>query len=307
MQIQQLTYLTEVAKSGSLNKASKKLEVKQSSITRAIMQLEDELGCMLVYRNHKGIELTNEGKELVLYANQVLENYEKLKGIALSSGEKKYQKPLHITADVAFFLGKYIKTFHKKHEGIQVYLKEGSREQVIRDMIDGVCEMGLLPLTNWEEKVWHPIFKEQQLIFHKIRRSKVYAYVGDKHPLYNEAVIRPEQLKGFTLICLEGRPELSIDLNMNGDFKHSFIKEKIMYLGDKQTIVEVIKQTDAYALAAWCDYVPSEGIGVIPVNIEGLYYEIGWLEKRSQKKLTYEQETFIESFEAYIRDRGDHT
>ena len=44
MTFQQLLYLVEIAKNGSINKAAQSLFVSQSSISCAIKDLEDELG-----------------------------------------------------------------------------------------------------------------------------------------------------------------------------------------------------------------------------------------------------------------------
>ena len=75
MTIKQLTYLLEISKCGSLNKAAQSLYVTQPNITKAIKELESELNTTLFYRNtkSKSITFTPEGIELLWYA-KVLQN-----------------------------------------------------------------------------------------------------------------------------------------------------------------------------------------------------------------------------------------
>ena len=58
MTFQQLSYLVEVAKTGSINKTSRQLFVSQSCISSSLQQLENELNVKLLTRNSRGVELT---------------------------------------------------------------------------------------------------------------------------------------------------------------------------------------------------------------------------------------------------------
>ncbi len=59
-----------VAKTGSFSKAAEKLFVSQPSISYAIKHLEDSLKTKLFLRISKGVELTTEGKNMVLYTGR---------------------------------------------------------------------------------------------------------------------------------------------------------------------------------------------------------------------------------------------
>ena len=54
-----------IAKSGSFTKAARGLRLSQPSLSRQVAQLEDHLGCPLLIRRKKGIELTRKGEELL--------------------------------------------------------------------------------------------------------------------------------------------------------------------------------------------------------------------------------------------------
>lgn len=61
--MQQLRYAIEIANSGSMNEAAKKLFVSQPSLSNAIKELESELGITIFERTNRGISISVEGME----------------------------------------------------------------------------------------------------------------------------------------------------------------------------------------------------------------------------------------------------
>ena len=72
MTFKQLKYVTEVADTGNITEAAKRLFIAQPSLTASIQELEKEYGITIFKRNKKGIEITPEGEEFLGYARQVL-------------------------------------------------------------------------------------------------------------------------------------------------------------------------------------------------------------------------------------------
>lgn len=76
MTLQQLRYAIEIANSGSMNEAAKRLFVSQPSLSNAIKELESELGITIFERNNRGISISAEGMEFLGYARQIIEQTE---------------------------------------------------------------------------------------------------------------------------------------------------------------------------------------------------------------------------------------
>ena len=64
MELKQLNYFLAVAEAGSFSKAAVMLAVAQPILSRQIKLLETELGMELLYRNGRGIVLSEAGKIL---------------------------------------------------------------------------------------------------------------------------------------------------------------------------------------------------------------------------------------------------
>jgi LysR family nitrogen assimilation transcriptional regulator len=72
MELKQLSYFLGIAESGSFSKAAFRLSVAQPILSRQIKLLESELGVELLYRNGRGVVLSEAGKMLETYARSVV-------------------------------------------------------------------------------------------------------------------------------------------------------------------------------------------------------------------------------------------
>ena len=81
MNVYHLKYAVEVAKTGSLNKAAQTLLIAQPNLSRAIKELESEIGITLYERSAKGMQLTAEGQEFIGYAQNLLRQFYQLENM----------------------------------------------------------------------------------------------------------------------------------------------------------------------------------------------------------------------------------
>lgn len=74
MELRQLNYFAELCRVRNFTRASQNLNVAQPSVTKAIQQLENELGVRLVDRNQKPLELTKAGKQFYARVEVILKD-----------------------------------------------------------------------------------------------------------------------------------------------------------------------------------------------------------------------------------------
>ena len=73
MRIEDLRYFMKVVEVGNMTQAAKELFIAQPSLSKAMANLESEMGITLFQRTAKGTILTVQGEEFLQYARQVLE------------------------------------------------------------------------------------------------------------------------------------------------------------------------------------------------------------------------------------------
>jgi LysR family nitrogen assimilation transcriptional regulator len=75
--IKQLEYFVQVADVGSFTKASTLLSIAQPALSRQVRQLEIELKKTLLYRNGRGVSLTDAGNRLIEHARSILQQVDR--------------------------------------------------------------------------------------------------------------------------------------------------------------------------------------------------------------------------------------
>ena len=65
MNITQIKYVLEVARSSSIREAATKLFISQPALSASIKELEEELGILIFERTNKGITVTDSGREFL--------------------------------------------------------------------------------------------------------------------------------------------------------------------------------------------------------------------------------------------------
>lgn len=76
MKIEHLKIFLEVAQAESINKAAGKLFTSHQNLNVLLKKLEEELGTTLFLRSNKGISLSEDGKELLDAASQIITIYD---------------------------------------------------------------------------------------------------------------------------------------------------------------------------------------------------------------------------------------
>ena len=89
LNILHMKYAVEVAKAGSLGKASEVLLVAAPNISRSIKELEADIGISIFDRSAKGMCLTPEGEEFIGFAKGILGQIEQVENMYKNGSAKK--------------------------------------------------------------------------------------------------------------------------------------------------------------------------------------------------------------------------
>ena len=125
MDIRQIEYFAEVAKHLSFTKAASTLHVSQPSISKAIQNLEAELGVPLFYRSSKRLELTDAGQAVLVNAKQVLEAFKNIRSeltdlMDLKKGQIRIGIPPIVGAE---FFSKLVSQYKEQHPYIEIIIR----------------------------------------------------------------------------------------------------------------------------------------------------------------------------------------
>ena len=127
----------DVAKYGSFSKTAEFTYTTQSTISKSIKKLEDDLETQLFFRKPHGVELTEKGKQLLYYIEKSFGNLLTAERVMLETenlerGKVTIGLPSYISS--FFFFDKII-DFNNKYPNIEITLINGSHAYLL-DLLD---------------------------------------------------------------------------------------------------------------------------------------------------------------------------
>ena len=170
MDIRHLTYFIEVAKYKSFTKASKSLHLSQSTLSKVVKSLEEELNVELIDRSAKKIELTEAGEIVLAEGEMIMESLNDL-SIHLYDlmNLKKGKIKIGIPPIIGFlFFPKIIKGFNNLYPDIKIKIFEDDSKKVKQEVRDGILDLGvvMLPVDEKEFDVVPFVYEELSLFVH---------------------------------------------------------------------------------------------------------------------------------------------
>lgn len=144
MEIRVLKYFLAVAREGDITRAAEILHITQPTLSRQLMQLEDELGTALFIRGKRKVLLTETGMLLKRRAEEIIDLSKKTE---LEIGNQTHEVTGEIVlacgiTEATKTMGKYIKEFKSLYPQVTFRIRNGNSD-FIAEMIDnGLVDIG---------------------------------------------------------------------------------------------------------------------------------------------------------------------
>lgn len=202
MNIHYLKYALEVAKHKSISKAAQALFMGQPNLSRAIKELEDDLGIIMFERNSKGIIPTPDGEEFLQYAKRILLQIEEVEEIYKTGKTKKS----HFSACVprAGYIAYAFAELSKKIDlsnPAEIFYKETNSMRTINNVLKGDYNLGIIRYLTTFEKYFESLFLEKNLVSRTITEFSYVLAMSANNPLAQKEKIKPRDLSEYIEIA----------------------------------------------------------------------------------------------------------
>lgn len=144
--IEELRRFILVAENGNLTQTAKNIFVTQSTLSQSIDRLEKELGTKLFSHQGKSLQITPEGKSVLLLGTKIIELWENAKNANL----KQVIKPVYTIGmfdNAALRLGKYFQN-NLQHDSLGLELVIGASSKILSELQLGILDIGICILNN---------------------------------------------------------------------------------------------------------------------------------------------------------------
>jgi DNA-binding transcriptional LysR family regulator len=167
MLLGQINAFLEVARRGSISKATEALFVTQPTLTARIKNLEAELGEPLFTRTRQGTRLTDTGRAFLPYAERAMQALEE--GQRLVAGRRRGATG-ELSIGAAPSVGTYalpvvLKRFARAYPAVRLVVKTGHSEEVMAMVLSSEVQLGLMrPIKHADLDLRHVYEDELVLV-----------------------------------------------------------------------------------------------------------------------------------------------
>lgn len=300
MTLQQLKYVAMIANTGSINEASKQLLISQPSLSEAIKYLEDEMKITIFERKSKGVVLTTEGEEFLVYARQILGQVDLLE--EKYSDNKNIKKKFGVSTQHYSFA---VKAFVELVKGFDMNeyefaIRETRTSEVINDVNLGKSEIGILYMNDFNEKIIQKLLKSKGLETQELFQCKGYVYLWKGHPLATKESISIEELQEYPCLSFEQGENNSFYLSE--EILSTYDYKKTIKANDRATLLNLMVGLNGFTLCSGiiCEELNGSDYTAIPLDTD-VNMNICYI-KRNNSIMSEIGKKYIKELKRYISE-----
>jgi DNA-binding transcriptional LysR family regulator len=242
MNLNQLKIFYTLAREKSFSLAAKRLLLTQPAVTIQIHLLEDHFGVRLVERSGRNIELTEAGKVLYSYAEQILNMASEVENVlgdfrSLDKGLLKIDTSRTIAK---YYIPKILPLFRERYPNIKINLRAGNSQEAVDWVLNFTSDIAIVARIDYPDKLAViPVFEDELVLI-----------ASPNSGLFRMGETEFRELDGKPLIIREeGSAIRSLLLK---EFEKEGIKPNIvMELGNSDAIKELVNQGIGLSILTW--------------------------------------------------------
>ena len=300
MTLQQLKYVITVAEKGSITEAAKDLYISQPSLSSAIREVEKAAKLTIFNRCRTGVALTTEGMEFLGYARQVVQQMELLESRYIDNRPEKIRFCVS-TQHYTFAANAFVELVQRfGQERYEFILNETQTHQIIEDVRNRFCDLGVLYLCQSSESVLRKSFEEYGLDFYELFTAAPHVFLRREHPLASYEKVTLKDLQPYPrLSFVQGAYESS---NFAEELFSNEISDKSIKISDRAAIVNFMIGLDGYTISSGIlpKYLHGDSIVSIPLA-ENETMRIGYLLNKD-RELSELGRIYIDALMQYQQD-----
>lgn len=196
-----MKHALEVARAGSLSKASEVLLIAAPNISRSIKELETDLGISIFDRTQNGMKLTPEGEEFINFAKGILGQIDEVEKF-YKAGTPKKQK-FSISVPRACYISEAFANFSKvlSKDAAEVFYKETNSQRTIHNMLNHDYKLGIIRYAENYDKYFKAMLEEKGFQYELVTEFTYSLIMSADNPLAKKEEITFNDLADYIEIA----------------------------------------------------------------------------------------------------------
>ncbi len=248
MNLSQLRYAVEIEKAGSITQAAENLYMGQPNLSKAVKDLETELGITIFKRASKGIIVTDKGREFLIYAKNILRQIGEIEDIYINKSKNIVKFSL-CAAQADYVYRAFIRLANTIDSNeMDIKFKETDSVTAAQAVAEGEFNMGIV---RWEKNYLQnfiSFFKDKNLDYEEIWDFERLAIMSSNHPLANEKHLDKFMLADYVQVM---RGDLSVPFMSTAELKMQRMAQskKKIYMFERSSRYNLLSSSSAYAIS----------------------------------------------------------
>ncbi|WP_298021225.1 LysR family transcriptional regulator [uncultured Dysosmobacter sp.] len=296
MTLQQIRYVLEISRSGSISGAAQALCLTQPYLSNILRDLENELHITIFTRDRKGVALTDTGKEFLQYARPLLDQEERILALYTHHVEQPVFRFSISTQRYPFIVKAFFQFFERYDPQVfEIHVRETSMDAVIRDVHEKQSDVGIIFLSTATESFIQKYLTLRNLEFNELITIDPCVFFSRNHPMAIHDEIDLNAMAQYPFASFETVTSVPIDFSEEALLLNLTAIKKRIYVVDRGTMINTLTHTDAFSIGTG---ILSEGFAgpeLVSRPIRGHKKEIhlGWIQ-RANDKVSDEVAAFIQ-------------
>lgn len=201
MNLLHMKHALEVAKAGSLSKASEVLLIAAPNISRSIKELEADLGITIFDRTQSGMKLTPEGEEFLEFAKSILGQIDQVEDYYKKGHPKK--QTFSISVPRASYICEAFAEFSKSlsKDAAEIFYKETNSQRTINNMLNHDYKLGIVRYAENYDMYFKTMFEEKGFTYELITEFTYKIIMSKDSPLAKLDTISSDDLVDYIEIA----------------------------------------------------------------------------------------------------------
>ena len=197
MNILHMKYAVEVAKAGTLSKASETLLIAQPNISRSIKELEADLGITIFERTSKGMIMTPAGEVFINYAKGILSQIDEVEKLYKEDSPRKQK--FSISVPRACYISDAFAEFSKNitSDAAEIFYHETNTQRTIDNILNNDYKLGIIRYAANYDKSFKAMLDEKGFNYELVTEFSYMLIMSSKNPLANKDELISSALNGY--------------------------------------------------------------------------------------------------------------
>lgn len=184
MNILYLKYAVAVANAGSMRKAAEKLDIAQPNLSRAIKDLENEVGIVIFERKANGISLTSDGERLVTMGKKLIRQIGELEDEFKNDRENKsiFSASVPRASYISHAFAVFSRQLSQENRS-DLYYKETNALRALTNVLEKDYNLGIIRYASHYDKYFKETLDEKNVVYELIAEFKYVLLMSKDNPL----------------------------------------------------------------------------------------------------------------------------